>query len=470
MGENNKELVKKDLSLILQLNTKVHYENREEVKQVYDWILRKKIFQTPLGTAYINKLGEITNGVDNSNQCLFCAEDLYNQGVICPNCVEKYARPGAQKKPEPKKTEAAGTQETMIQDVRTNINYQQQVSDISKQAAAAVKGGLNTITSKINEMAGESGAVELKLRDLFSNVFKKHTRKESEEIFIAGTLETTPDESMIAVSWPKPWLFSRVLFVLLLSFGLLYVCATEFGNSNVIPGMIFLGALAVPFSVMIFIFETNAPRNISIFEVIKMFFFGGAASLVLTLFLYEMFPPGKMNYAGAFIVGIVEELGKVLAAAIFIKMLNPKYILNGMLIGAAVGAGFAVFESAGYIFRFGILNYLFLDEINAFMNILVLRAWTSVGGHVVWTAIVGAGLVLAKGEEPFVFSQLLHPKCMTFFMIAAALHAIWDCPLQFYAGGINVKLLLLIAAAWIVLLVLLSVGLKQIEKITAKTA
>lgn len=424
VSENNKELVKRDLSLILQLNTKVHYENKAEVKQVYEWILQKRIFQTPLGTAYINKLADIFNEVDDSNQCLLCAADLYNHGVICPNCVEKYSRPKEQKKPEAKRAETVRPQEAGIQEDRADINYQQQVSDISRQAAAAVRGGLNTITSKINEMAGESGAVELKLRDLFSNVFKKHTRKESEEIFIAGTLETTPDESEIAVLWPKPWLFSRVLIVLLLSFGLLYVCATEFGNPNVIPGMIFLGALAVPFSVMIFIFETNAPRNISIFEVIKMFFFGGAASLVMTLFLYEMFPAEEMNYAGAVIVGAVEEFGKILAVTIFVKMLNPKYILNGMLIGAAVGAGFAVFESAGYIFRFGILNYMFLDKINSFMDIMVLRAWTSVGAHVIWTAIAGAGLVLAKGEEPFSFSQLFHPKCMTFFTIAVVLHAV----------------------------------------------
>lgn len=264
------------------------------------------------------------------------------------------------------------------------------------------------VTSKINEMAGEKGAVDLKLRDLFSHVFKKHSRGE-EEIFIAGTLKTTSDESEIAVSWPKPWLFSRVFLILIASYILLYICASEFGNPNVLPGLMFVGALAMPFSVLMFFFETNAPRNISLFEVVKLFFFGGTASLVITLILFEAYPVGELDYTGAIMVGIIEELGKLLAVAIFVKRMNSKYILNGMLIGAAIGAG----------------------------------------------------LIMAKGDSAFQYTQFFDKKCLTFFLIPAILHAVWDCPLM---SETETKFLILIALAWIVILVLLNVGLKQIEK------
>ncbi len=331
------------------------------------------------------------------------------------------------------------------------------------------KGGLNAITSKINAMVGESGAVDLKLRDLFSNVFQKHTRMESEEIFSAGTLKTTPAESEITTSWPKPWLFSRVLILLLVSFGLLYICIQQFGNIKMVPGAMFMGALAVPFSVLVFIFETNAPRNISIFEVAKMFFCGGTASLVLTLILFEIFPSGDLDYAGATMVGFVEELGKILAVVIFVKKLNSKYLLNGMLIGAAIGSGFAVFETAGYAFNYGVSAYMHTNRLDVLLNktadILFLRGWSSIGGHVVWTAIAGAGLLLAKGSDPFEAGNLTNPKFLTFFIISVALHAIWDCPFMTdIINNINIKMIALIAIAWIVLLVLLSVGLKQIKK------
>lgn len=440
----------KDLSLIVKLNAKLHYDNKKELKMTYDVLRQKDAFKTAIGKKFLKRMEQMINGTDISHRCVLCNDELDNKSVICTHCIDNYKKEGSREnasvKPE------------------RNGDAQQVVPDVPKQAAASVKDGLDKFTAKINEMAGESGSVDLRLRDLFSNVLKKHTREEGEEIFIAGTLKTTPQESEIAASWPKPWLFSRVLLALLATFGLLYICAVEFGNSNAIPGLIFLGALAVPFSVLIFIFETNAPRNISIFETVKMFFYGGAASLVLTLILYEIFPPGELNYVGAMVVGFVEEAGKVLAVAIFVKKLNPRYILNGLLIGAAIGAGFAVFETMGYIFNIGLLPYLISNKIDVFIYVLVSRAWQSIGGHVAWTAIAGAGLVMAKGEEPLTSSSFTNPRFLTFFIIPVALHAIWNCPLRIAVSDINVKILALIAVAWIIILVLLNAGLKQIER------
>lgn len=449
--DNNKDLIKKDLGYILQLNAKLHYDNPAEVQKTHDKVLQKNLFKTDLGQKYVKRLEDIINGATGSNQCVLCRNGLDNPTLVCKQCLEKFKFT-----PDKKETDLPEKEELDVLQ-----NSEQQFSEISRQAVTTLKDGLDTFTSKINEMAGESGSVDLRLRDLFSGVFQKHTRGESEEIFIAGTLQTTPDESDIAVSWPKPWLFSRVLIVFLLSFGLLYICATEFQNLNAIPGLMFLGALAVPFSVLIFIFETNAPRNISIFEVSKMFFFGGTASLVLTLFLFEMFPDTQLDYIGAIIVGLVEELGKLLAIAIFVRILNPKYILNGMLIGASIGAGFAVFETAGYAFRFYLLSG---GEISRLTDVLFLRGWSSIGGHVAWAAIIGAGLVMVKGENPFEFKLFSNVKFQKFFFMPVILHAIWDCP---FMSGEKIKMIALIAIAWIIILVLLNVGLKQIERICA---
>lgn len=63
-------------------------------------------------------------------------------------------------------------------------------------------------TMKVNQMVGEEGNIDVNLRDVFSNVFKKHTKEEGERLFISGTKTTTPNEADISTTCLKPWLFS----------------------------------------------------------------------------------------------------------------------------------------------------------------------------------------------------------------------------------------------------------------------
>lgn len=61
-----------------------------------------------------------------------------------------------------------------------------------KRVAHAVGGFVNQAADALNEMTGGSGHVELKFRNLFDSVFKKHSRDEAEELFACGTPSTTP--------------------------------------------------------------------------------------------------------------------------------------------------------------------------------------------------------------------------------------------------------------------------------------
>lgn len=294
-------------------------------------------------------------------------------------------------------------------------------------AADYVKSGFDKVAGTLNEKIGESGPVKVHLSDLVSEVFKKHTMEETEELFIAGTKKTTPKESEITATWPKPWLYSRVLLFLAVTSLILYFILIEFHNPNAYPGFIFMGAMTVPFALLIFFWEVNAPRNISIFSVVSMFFVGGVLSLVCTLILYNITGAGDLSYGGAMLVGFVEEAGKIVVVAYYMRKTNSKYILNGLLLGACVGAGFAVFESAGYAFQ----CLLSTGADSAMMDITLLRGVLAVGGHVVWTAIAGAALAAAKGEEMFNIQQLISGRFLFFFAISVILHGVWDCPLQF---------------------------------------
>src|SRR5699024_278755 len=153
-----------------------------------------------------------------------------------------------------------------------------------------VKNSFNHATGKINVPVGEEGEVRLDIKDIFSNIFKKHSKEEAELIFISGTSFTTPKESDIPVTWPKPWLFSRVFLTLALTFFLLFIANDIFQNFFALPGLIVIGSFAVPFSLLIFFWEMNAPQNISLYEIAVMFFVGGAASFPATLILHSIFP------------------------------------------------------------------------------------------------------------------------------------------------------------------------------------
>ncbi|REH96917.1 hypothetical protein DOS70_03415 [Staphylococcus felis] len=143
-----------------------------------------------------------------------------------------------------------------------------------------------------------------------------------------------------------------------------------------------------------------------------------------------------------------------------VRFFSPTFgvhiILNGLLIGGAIGAGFAMFESAGYILTFS-LNY---DE--SIINLVFLRAWTAIGTHLVWSAIIGAAIVIAKEHNNFGFRNAVDKRFLFFFLSSVILHSFWDTSITFF-GSDNAKFILLSVTAWLLIFILMKAGLKQVN-------
>lgn len=385
-------------------------------------------------------------------QCSQCGAPIEEENqAYCASC-------GARLRSE--REEGAGSGDSV--DEGYSHHYTAVEGDLGKGFSGQVRHTFSHATQRINHMVGEEGDIDLDLRDVFSAVFKKHSKEEGEILFISGTRLTTPDEAAIPTSWPKPWLFSRVFLVFAVTYIFLYIGTYVFQNINTIPGLIIIGSFAVPFSLLIFFWEVNAPRNISIYEVSRMFFIGGTSSLVITLFLYSFVPITGMSVVGSVFVGAIEEIGKLVIIAYFIRRLNPKYILNGLLIGATIGAGFAAFESAGYVFAFGVTQ-----GSQVMLDTLFTRAWTAVGTHTVWAAISGAALVYVKGEHRLRREHIFRGAFLRLFAVPIILHAVWDIPIGFMH---NLRFILLIVVAWVFIFTFINAGLKQILRLHAKAA
>jgi RsiW-degrading membrane proteinase PrsW (M82 family) len=321
----------------------------------------------------------------------------------------------------------------------------------------------------INDYIGNTHAVNLNWKDLFTDAFKKHSKEEAEEIFICGTKNTTPPLNMVSETWPKPWLYSRIFLCFVITYFLLYICSITFCNFNAVPGLIFIGSLTVPFTTLILFMEVNAFRNISVYDVFKFFLIGGCASLVVTLFLFnlEIVDTNISTTWGAMMVGVIEELGKLLIvyALMYRNADKCNYILCGLLIGACVGAGFAAFESAGYAFRAmlaALTSARSMEELmgNA-IDTIYLRGLIAPGGHVAWAAISGAALVIAKEGAPLTNEVLKSRRFWKLFAIPVVLHGVWDAPIF----SNLIKIFALIVLAWIVVLILINMGLDQVKQI-----
>ena len=361
-------------------------------------------------------------------------------------------------------------------------------------SAAGITG---SIADKINAFTGGDGQVELKMRDLFSQAFKSHTRSEAESIFACGSATTTPLPEDISKEWPKPWYFVRVFGVLALTTVALYLMYVNFNNFNMFPGLIFVSSLAGAIPVLFFYFECNSPRNIDIMSVIEIFFLGGVLSLLLTLIIGVIFPGGTGELIPSMTTGLVEEVGKVLATAYFIqKFKDKRYILNGLLIGGAVGAGFAVFETAGYVFQSalipfnyeGVTTLLFNPNPTSPLSTAILRGFLAFGGHVAWAAVTGAGLMIVlKNQKVFSWSAIWSGESLRFLILVIILHGLWD--MDFYSLPVDnqgnliatveqishaqmIKYLQygsLAILVWIIILVIINRGLKEINAITKES-
>ena len=319
------------------------------------------------------------------------------------------------------------------------------------------KSATNIITENLDKITGAKSENYVTFKDLFKNTFKKHTDEELDDVFICGGKNTTPNIKDIDPKNASAWVYFKILVFFVVSYIATRIGYINYGNLNFLPAMIMLGAFAIPVAVLMFFYEINLFRNIPFYKVIKYFVLGGALSLIFTILLSTIgFNMDIATYEGALMVGLVEEVAKAVVVALFLfKSKKSNYILDGLLIGAAVGAGFAAFETAGYILKFG------LSSGNAAMlNIINLRGFLAPGGHVAWAAIEGGALMYVKGFDKLDKRHLSDKRFLLICLIPILLHGIWDMPIS---SPYCIVQIILTIAAWIVIIYFINLGLKQID-------
>lgn len=326
------------------------------------------------------------------------------------------------------------------------------VPPIAPPSGRSIFGEIGVGISRAAEVPTLSGVPirEVLLGGLQPGVTTAHI----EDLFIVGTETTTPALAAVPSGWPTPRVFWRIFFGAMATYLLLLFGLRQFGNTNFLPGMIVIGSFVVPLSVVVLFFELNVPRNVSVYQAGKMILLGGALSLIVTMFVGAIIPfDGVGHVIPAMLTGVVEELGKALVLLIIVGSLRYPFQLNGLLFGAAVGAGFAGFESAGYAFH--------SESVDGAMGSILIRGLLAPGGHVIWAAMVGSALWKVKGSQPFNVGMLFHPVVLRRFLVAVVLHGLWDTYIPLIPPILWCVLLLIIG--WYIVFGILKQALAEVE-------
>jgi protease PrsW len=338
------------------------------------------------------------------------------------------------------------------------------------QHAAQQMNFLRSLEGRIQNLASTEQLEGFSLKAMFSEVFKKKTATQVEDYVLVGSTKTTPPIDTVETGWPKPWLFFRLLIALIVAYVGLTRLFMWTGNTNCIPGMMFIGSFAVPLATLMLFFELNSPRNVSLQAVGKLFLFGAVVSLAVALLGYSL----PIFQLGTWEAGIVEEVAKLLTVVIVMRSVRYKYILNGILFGATVGAGFACFETAGYALNEGFLPGLLQGLVAGqnstvathggvvgMLQILLLRGILAPLGHVAWTAIAAGAFWRVKKDRPTSPAMLLDVHFLKAFAIPVILHATWDAPWQLPLFGNDI---ITGVISWYVVFGLVQQGLKQVRE------
>lgn len=370
-------------------------------------------------------------------KCSECGNEISSSAKFCPQCG------------------ASGEQhfcpECGVKLKGTEINCPECGFPLTKKTAS------NIITENLDKITGAKSENYVTFKDLFKDTFKKHSEEDLDNVFVCGSSSTTPDVKDVNPKKASAWVYFKIFIFFIIAYIPTRIGYINYGNLNFLPAMIMLGAFAVPVTILIFFYEINLFRNIPFYKVIKYFILGGALSLILAILFFSLdINTDISTYSGALMVGLIEEVAKAAIVAFFLfKSKNSNYILNGLLIGAAVGAGFAAFETAGYILRYGLAGG---DAV--MLQTIKIRGFLAPGGHVAWAAIEGAALMYVKGFEKLDKKHLNDKRFLLICLISVVEHGIWDMPIEvpYYLVPIG-----LTVAAWLVIIYFINLGLKQID-------
>ncbi len=217
----------------------------------------------------------------------------------------------------------------------------------------------------------------------------------------------------------------RVLVTGLLLFVATTVVMFATANPNLYPTVILIGSFLVPLVFVAYLYDHQRWTTLSFEAMARAFVLGGLLGVLGASMLEPFVVPSLtdtsngLTFSAAVVVALIEEAAKLLAVVLVARRMRHTGALDGLLLGAAVGMGFAALESTGYAFTVLLATG---GDVPASLVETVARALLAPFGHGLWTAILGAVLFRTSTVHGF----RIRPSLIVAYLFVVALHAGWD--------------------------------------------
>ncbi len=223
----------------------------------------------------------------------------------------------------------------------------------------------------------------------------------------------------LGLEWRKHYWKVLLVGLILLFFG-------EYLLNNVIgkPALLFVIPIAsalAPVTFFIYCWDSDYLSDMPRWIPWGAFISGAALGVTLAFILEMIFVNGD-SLGAAMVIGFIEESCKALAVVWFLRSRRLRSEIDGVILGAAAGAGFATLETMLYAVTAYFNGFQDGGGIAAVNQTLLLRGLLAIFGHVTWTAIIVGAVWRDRGQSSFrlTFGVILA------FAIAVVLHGIWD--------------------------------------------
>jgi len=228
----------------------------------------------------------------------------------------------------------------------------------------------------------------------------------------------TDGQQAVLPRGPGIGLWWRVLMTTLLAFsmGIMVMVLTE--NPILFPTVLMLGTFAVPAAYVAFFYGRRHLSKLAPPTIILGFLYGGVLGVFAAALLEPIFI-AQLDFFTMFVVGLIEEFAKILGVLMIARHRRHDAELDGLILGAAAGMGFASMESSGYAF------VAFLGSggnLSLMVGVTLLRGVLSPVGHGTWTAILASVLFRESAAGRF----RINGKVMGTYLTVAILHGLWD--------------------------------------------
>src|SRR5438876_9872235 len=160
----------------------------------------------------------------------------------------------------------------------------------------------------------------------------------------------TKNEQRRGLSW------LHVLFTGIVLFVASAVVMFLTNNPNLFPTVILIGNFLVPVVFVAFLYDHQHLSSFTPETIGRCFILGGILGVLGAYVLETLLIPAPskagqgLSLSSAMLVGLIEEGCKIAALMFLARHMPHKRQIDGLLMGAAVGMGFAALESTGYAF------------------------------------------------------------------------------------------------------------------------